>query len=99
MEADRYIERQIDRQGARYIDRYIDTIQNWPHPAEFGTIHEVEGHEETSIQVYTDGRKQEQGVGSGAVIFKGSEMIANYNLNQIIDAGTIRQNNLPYSKH
>jgi len=26
--------------------------------------------------VYTDGNKQEQGVGSGAVIFKGSEMIA-----------------------
>jgi len=74
-------------------------IQNWPHPAEVGTIYEVEGNEETSIQVYTDGRKQEQGVGSGAVIFKGSEMIANYNLNQIIDAGTIRQNNLPYSKH
>ena len=31
---------------------------------------------ETSIQVYTDGSKQEQGVVPGAVIFKGSEMIA-----------------------
>ena len=51
-------------------------IQNWPHRAEVGTIHEVEGNEETSIQFYTDGSKQEQGVGSGAVIFKGSEMIA-----------------------
>jgi len=51
-------------------------IQNWPHPAEVGTIHEVVGNEETSIQVYTDGSKQEQGVGSGAVIFKRSEMIA-----------------------
>jgi len=51
-------------------------IQNWPHPAEVETIHEVEGNEETSIQVYTDGSKQEQGVGSGAVIFKGSEIIA-----------------------
>jgi len=51
-------------------------IQNWLHPADVGTIHEVEGNEETSIQVYTDGSKQEQGVGSGAVIFKGSEMIA-----------------------
>jgi len=38
-------------------------IQNWPHPAEVGTIHEVVGNEETSIQVYTDGSKQEQGVG------------------------------------
>jgi len=51
-------------------------IKNWPHPAEVGTIHEVVGNEETSIQVYTDGSKQEQGVGSGAVLFKGSEMIA-----------------------
>jgi len=51
-------------------------IQNWPHPAEVGTIHEVVRNEETSIQVYTDGSKQEQGVGSGEVIFKGSEMIA-----------------------
>jgi len=46
-------------------------IQNWPHPAEVGIIHEVVGNEETSIQVYIDGSKQEQGVGSGAVIFKG----------------------------
>jgi len=51
-------------------------IQNWPHRAEVGTIHEMEGNEETSIQFYTDGSKQEQGVGSGAVIFKGSEMNA-----------------------
>lgn len=51
-------------------------IQNWLHPAEVGTIHEVEGNEVISIQVYTDGSKQEQGVGSGAVIFKGSELIA-----------------------
>ena len=34
------------------------------------------GNEETSIQVYTDGSKQKQGVGSVAVIFKGREMIA-----------------------
>jgi len=51
-------------------------IQNWPHPAEVATIHEVERNEETSIQVYTDGSKQEQGVGYGALIIKGSEMIA-----------------------
>jgi ribonuclease HI len=36
----------------------------------------VVGNKETPIQVYTDGSKQEQGVGSGAVIFKGSKMIA-----------------------
>jgi len=33
-------------------------------------------NEDTSIQIYTDESKQERGVGSGAVIFKGSEMIA-----------------------
>jgi len=51
-------------------------IENWPHPAEVGTIHKVEGNEETSVHVYTDGSKQEEGVGSGAVIFKGCAMIA-----------------------
>jgi len=50
-------------------------IQNWPHPAENGTIHEMVGNEETSIEVYTDGNKQEQGVGSGEVIFKEIELI------------------------
>jgi len=56
-------------------------IQNWPQPAEVGNIHEVEGNEKTSIQMYTDGSKQEQGVLSGAVIFKGSEKLQNYKLN------------------
>ena len=56
-------------------DRDVE-LQHWPHPAEVGTIQEVAGNEDTSIQIYTDGSKQEQGVGSGAVIFKGSEMIA-----------------------
>jgi len=51
-------------------------LQHWPYTAEVGTIHEVAGNEDTSIQIYTDGSKQEHGVGSAAVIFKGSEMIA-----------------------
>jgi len=74
-------------------------IQNWPYPVQVETIHEGEGNEETSIQVYTDGSKQEQEVGFGAVILKGREMIANYNINLITDALNIRQNNLPYSKY
>ena len=67
------------KQNSAHCDTEWDCdmeIQNWLHPAEVGTIHEVVGNEETSIQVYTDGSKQEQGVGSGAVIFKGSELIA-----------------------
>jgi len=68
------------KQNSRHSDIEWDCdveIQNWPHPAEFGTIHEVVGNEETSFQVYTNGTKQERGVGSGAVIFKEIEMIAN----------------------
>jgi ribonuclease HI len=65
------------RSGQRDIEWDCDVeIQNWPHPAEVGTIHEVAGYEDTPIQVYVDGSKQEQGVRSGVVIFKGSEMIA-----------------------
>jgi hypothetical protein len=73
-------------------------IQNWPHPAEFGTIHEVVGNKETSTQVYTDGSKQEQGVGSGAVIFKGSEMIAKLQI-KLDNRCSTRRSNWLYSKH
>ena len=38
-------------------------------PEEDGLIHEVELNEETSFQASTDVSKQEQGVGSGVVIF------------------------------
>jgi len=51
-------------------------IHNWPHPAALGTIHGILGNEETSIQMYTDGSKQEQEIGSGEMILKGREMIA-----------------------
>jgi hypothetical protein len=89
------------RSGQRDIEWDCDVeIQNWPHPAEVGTIHEVTGYKDTPIQVYTDGSKQEQGVGSGAVIFKESEMIAKKNnLNYTANALKIRQDNWPYSKH
>jgi len=74
-------------------------IQNWPHPAGVGKIHKVEGKEETSIQVYTDGSKQEQGIGSVAVIFKLSEMIAKLQFKLGNRCSNNQQNNLPYSKH
>ena len=54
---------------------------------------------ETSIQVYTFGEKQEQGIGTVAVIFKGSEMIAKSQYKLDNRCSLIRQNNLPYSKH
>jgi len=52
----------------------------WPHPADTVTIEEVVSDEEATIQAFTDGCKQEQGVGAGAVIFKGSELVAKVQL-------------------
>ena len=51
-------------------------FKNWPHPADAVIIEEVKSEEDTTIAAYTDGSKQDQGVGSGLVIFKGSNMIA-----------------------
>jgi len=48
----------------------------WPHPADTVTIEEVVSDEEATLQAFTDGSKQEQGVGAGAVVFKGSELVA-----------------------
>jgi len=39
-------------------------------------IEEVKSEENATIAAYTDGSKQDQGVGSGVAIFKGSNMIA-----------------------
>jgi ribonuclease HI len=48
----------------------------WQHPADTVTIEEVVSDEEATLQAFTDGSKQEQGVGAGAVVFKGSELVA-----------------------
>ena len=47
-------------------------FKNWPHPADAVIIEEVKSEEDTTIAAYTDGSKQDQGVGSGVAIFKGS---------------------------
>ena len=51
-------------------------LKYWPHPADAVTIKEEAGNEEASVQAYTDGSKHDQGVGSGAAIFIGNEMVA-----------------------
>jgi len=48
----------------------------WPHPADAVTVEEVRRDEEATLQAFTDGSKQEKGVGAGAVVFKGSELVA-----------------------
>ena len=54
--------------------------KHWPHPAKAVTIKEVEDHEEAAVHAYTNGSKYERGVGSGVVIFKGSDMIVKQKL-------------------
>jgi hypothetical protein len=52
----------------------------WPHPARAATITEIESHEEATISAYTDGSKYQIGVGSGVVMFKGSDEIPRHKL-------------------
>ena len=44
------------------------------------TIKEVENREEATIKAFTDGSKNQRGVGSGVVIFKGKDIIARQKL-------------------
>jgi len=48
---------------------------NWPHPADVVEIIEVKESDDKTIQIYTDGSRNEQGVGSGVVIFSGKELV------------------------
>jgi ribonuclease HI len=54
---------------------YGEELKYWPHPADAVTIKEVAGNEEASVQANTDGSRHDKGVGSGAAIFVGSEMV------------------------
>ena len=67
------------RKGKGSQTQLVDSevvLKNWPHPAAAVKITEAKRHEEQMIQVYTDGSKNEQGVGSGVVIFTGKELAA-----------------------
>ena len=46
-------------------------LKNWPHPAYVVKIVEDNRYKEQTIQVYTDGSKNKQGIGSGVAIFVG----------------------------
>ena len=66
------------RKGKGDLTKSIDLeveLKNRPHPAEAPAIIEVEEYEDQSIQIYTDGSKNELGVGSGVAIFTGKELI------------------------
>ena len=55
------------------IDREVE-LKNWPHPADAVKIKEGKEYKEQTIQVYTDGSKNEHGVESGVAIFVGKEL-------------------------
>jgi hypothetical protein len=61
------------------LDQDVE-FKYWPHPAHTVTIEEVKNEEDATITAYADGSKQNQEVGSGLAIFKGSNMIANAKL-------------------
>jgi len=69
-------------EGTRY-DRAME-IRHWIHPSKHITI--TEGQEKTThtLQVYTDGSKGEDGVGSGIAVFAGPNLITTqmYRLNE-----------------
>jgi ribonuclease HI len=50
-------------------------LKNWPHPADVAAFIEVKEYDDKTIQIYTDGNKNEQGVGAGVAIFSGKELI------------------------
>ena len=65
------------------VDRDMG-VKYWHHPAET-TAFLIENNEETStIQIFTDGSKSEQGVGAGIVTFKSGNLINSlkYRLNK-----------------
>jgi len=60
---------------SQLIDREVE-LKNWPHPTDVVKILEDNGYKEQTIQIYTDGSKNEQRVGSGVAIFVGKELKA-----------------------
>ena len=74
------------------IDRELE-LKNWPHPADAVKITEAKGYMDQTIQAYTDGSKNEHGVGSGVAIFVGKELAVQQNSNWTTNVQTTRQNN------
>jgi ribonuclease HI len=74
-----YIFKEKQHQQALNLD-YDMEHRHWPHLAKAVSIKEVETQEEATISAYTDGSKTQRGVGSGVVIFKGSNIIARQKL-------------------
>ena len=58
------------------VDRDLEP-QHWPHPAEVVKINEATEGTQHTLQIFTDGSKNDLGVGSGIAIFLGNELTRN----------------------
>jgi ribonuclease HI len=85
------------RSQTQLVDREVE-FKNWPHQAEDVSITEAKGHEEQTIQAYTDGNKNEQGVGSVLVIFAGKESVAQIQLKLDSSRSNNKAEHLPIVK-
>jgi len=68
------------RKGKGALTQLIDLEvqgKNWPHPADVVAFIEVKEYDDKTMQIYTDGSKNEQGVGAGVAIFSGKELFQN----------------------
>jgi len=50
------------------LDHEVD-LRDWIHPADINTISEQNESKEHAIKIFTDGSKNEQGIGSGTVLY------------------------------
>ena len=58
------------------IDQEVE-LKIWPQPAGVAAFIEVKEYDDKTIQIYTNGSKNEQGVGAGVAIFSGNELVKN----------------------
>jgi acetyl/propionyl-CoA carboxylase alpha subunit len=69
-----YTFRDKQQQQHKNLDHDVEH-RLWPHPAKAISVTEIESHEDSTISAHTDGSKYQRSVGSGIVIFRGSEII------------------------
>jgi ribonuclease HI len=66
------------RKGKEALTQSInleEELKNSPHPAEVAAFIKVKDYDDKTIQIYTDGSKNEQGVRAGVAVFSGKELI------------------------
>jgi hypothetical protein len=65
--------------------------KKWLHPSKLVTVCESGDIKQSTVNILTDGSKNETGVGSGIAIFVGEKLTQQLNSNSPADARTIKQ--------